>query len=126
MLVYAAVTSTEASRLILGGTVSKMSEHRPSQDTALPGAQRPGTERSLFLPSATGYALAADNDQTFMLLGEQDAEHDGTPITNDSSGRVSSLDQTGLAGPSQSSQTVHGKVACQVCASRPVICHSDA
>jgi hypothetical protein len=103
-----------------------MSERRPSQDTALPSAQYPVTERPLFLTSATGYALAADNDQIFMPLGEQDAEHDETPITNDSSGRVSSLDQTGLAGPSQPAQTVHGKIACQVCVSRTVLCHSDA
>lgn len=102
-----------------------MSESRPSQNTALPSAQYPGTGLTPLLAATTGQAPAVDNNQIFLQPGTHDAGDEDTTMTNGFSEHDSSLEQTGLAGSSPPSQTVHGKVACQACVSRTVICYTD-
>ena len=103
-----------------------MNEHRPSQGTVLPSAQYSGTGRTLLSTTMTGDGLAGRNDQTF-LLPETHGEEDGeAPVADDPSGSSPGIDQAGLAESSPSSRTVHGKVACQACVSRVIVCRSDA
>lgn len=103
-----------------------MREHRPSQGTVLLSAQHPGTGHTLLPTAMTGDGLAGHSNQSFLLPEPHDEEDGEALIADDPSGRGPGIDQADLAESSPSSRTVHGKVACQACVSRVIVCRCDA
>jgi hypothetical protein len=105
--------------------VGTMSELRPGRDTTLPSAQHIGTGHPPPLKATTRDTHGVNSNLSFSLPGSRDADDEYSPITNDSSGRDSELDQTNNAGLSPQARPVHGKTACQACVSGTGVCRGD-